>query len=78
MDMSWISDAVILVSGAASIWMVNQRGKIKKWASIVGLIAQPFWFYTSFTHHQWGIFILVFFYTFSWLQGFYNSWIRKQ
>lgn len=47
----------------------------RKWASIFGLIGQPFWFYAAYTTQQWGIFALCFLYTASWAKGFYNFWI---
>jgi len=43
-------------------------------APILGLMAQPFWFYTTFTSGQWGIFLLSFFYTYAWWKGFQLYW----
>ena len=39
----------------------------------LGLATQPFWFYTSFRHRQWGIFIASIFYTLGWAIGVYRN-----
>jgi len=38
--------------------------------------AAAIWFVSRIEHGQWGIFILSLFYTYSWVQGVYNYWIR--
>lgn len=47
-----------------------------KWAFVVGLLIQPFWFFTSYLHGQWGIFILTFFYSCTYVYGIYQ-WFFK-
>ena len=34
-------------------------GNGSRWGFVIGLATQPFWFYTSFRHRQWGIFIAI-------------------
>jgi hypothetical protein len=69
---------IIAVTGSTAIWLSQQhRENLKKYASILGLIGQPFWFYATFKAEQWGIFGLCFFYTYSWSIGFKNNWIKK-
>jgi hypothetical protein len=48
-------------------------GSGSRWGFILGLAIQPFWFYTSFRHRQWGIFIASFFYAFGWAMGVYRN-----
>ena len=48
-------------------------GSGSRWGFIIGLVTQPFWFYTSFRHRQWGIFIASIFYTFGWAMGVYRN-----
>ena len=48
-------------------------GSGSRWGFILGLAIQPFWFYTSFRHRQWGIFIASFFYAFGWAIGVYRN-----
>jgi hypothetical protein len=43
------------------------------WGFLIGLAIQPFWFYTSFRHRQWGIFIASIFYTFGWTMGVFHN-----
>ncbi|MFZ3237199.1 MAG: hypothetical protein WA184_17760 [Stellaceae bacterium] len=48
-------------------------GSGSRWGFILGLAIQPFWFYTSFRHRQWGIFIASFFYAVGWAIGVYRN-----
>lgn len=50
----------------------------RRWACILGLCAQPAWFYAAWHASQWGIFGLSFLYTASWLKGFYTHWIAPR
>ena len=69
----------IAFTGVIAIFLSQSLdSKLRKFSSIFGLCGQPFWFYTSYKHNQWGIFILCFFYTYSWATGLYNYWIRKK
>ncbi len=64
-------------TGVVAIWLSQQsKEEWKKYACIFGMIGQPFWFYSAYKAQQWGIFILCFFYTYSWIMGFYNNWIK--
>lgn len=55
----------------------SQLPQRRKYASVFGLIGQPFWFYSAYTSEQWGIFALCILYTLSWANGFYVNWIKK-
>jgi len=68
----------IAFTGGLAIWISQDaRINVRKWASVLGLLGQPIWFYTTYKAGQWGIFCLCFFYTFAWARGFYNHWVRK-
>ena len=67
----------IIICGCSAIWMVGRVEHWKRWGYIIGLIGQPAWIYTTITNEQYGITILAFFYTYSWGQGIYNYWIKK-
>ena len=72
-----IDQIAIAATGVIAIWITQQhRQSIKKYASIFGLVGQPFWFYSAYTTEQWGIFALCFFYTYAWCVGFYNGWLK--
>lgn len=73
-----ISQAIILVVGAAAIWMVGRREHWMRWGFVLGMITQPFWFYTTLRAEQWGLFVLSLWYTYSWGQGIYNYWFKAK
>lgn len=66
----------IAFTGAIAVWLSqDKRDGWRKWACIFGLVGQPFWFYSAWNAHQWGIFALCFIYTYSWFRGFRNYWL---
>ncbi|MGL4521343.1 MAG: hypothetical protein ACRCWQ_02155 [Bacilli bacterium] len=68
----------IMLTGVVAVFLTQQSNpKLKKYACIFGLIAQPFWLYATYTAGQWGIFCMTFLYTYSWATGVYNNWIKK-
>lgn len=75
--MNLYTQAGILIFGMGAVFLVNDpRPNVRRWGSVFGLIAQPFWYYETFTHGQWGIFVSSFFYTYSWSRGFYFAWLK--
>lgn len=70
-----ILQAGLLITSAIAIYLTQQGDQeLAAYASIFGLVGQPFWFYTSYKAKQWGVFVLSFFYAYSWGLGFYNYW----
>lgn len=68
-----IDQIIITFTGIPAIYLSqHQKFKFRKYASVFGLIGQPFWIYSSYNSEQWGIFILSFVFTAVWLLGFYN------
>ena len=72
-----ISDIGIMLFGCSAIWFLGRKEKWNRIGYILGLLSQPFWFYTAYTNEQYGILILSLWYTYSWIQGVYNYWIKK-
>lgn len=72
-----IPQICIIIFGASAIWLVSRRERWSRWGYIAGLLSQPFWFWTTIKHEQWGVLALAVWYTYSWMQGVYNYWIRK-
>ncbi|HLC19894.1 MAG TPA: nicotinamide mononucleotide transporter [Candidatus Nanoarchaeia archaeon] len=68
-----ISQIAIFVLGVSSIVLVARKNK---WGFVLGFLAQPFWFITSFINEQWGVFFVAFVYSGSWLYGIYE-WFYK-
>lgn len=68
----------IAFTGVIAIWLSqDKRADWRKYACLFGLIGQPFWFYSAYSAEQWGIFVLCFFYTWSWFNGFRNNWMKS-
>jgi hypothetical protein len=64
-----ISQAVIFMGPVGAMLLGNGS----RWGFVLGLATQPFWFYTSFRHRQWGIFIASIFYALGWAMGVYRN-----
>lgn len=74
-----IEQVFIACSSVTAMWLTQQhREDWKKYACLFGICGQPFWFYSSYTHEQWGIFVLSFFYTYGWMIGIQNNWIKPR
>ena len=71
-----IEQIAISIFGITAAWLsMDLRLSYRKYACILGILGQPFWFYSSYNASQWGIFLLCFFYSASWIRGFNNYWI---
>ena len=66
-----LSQIWIALFGASAMWFISRPEPWAAWGFLLGLIAQPAWFYTTIKHKQWGITVLSIFYTYSWVQGIY-------
>jgi hypothetical protein len=73
-----IDQIMIALTGLpATLLSQTSTQKWRRWSCIFGALGQPFWFYTTFTHQQWGMFGMCFVYTAAWGLGIRNNWIRK-
>lgn len=68
----WLCQICIFVFGFTSVLLLAFNLKI---GFIIGLLAQPFFIYTSWKNKQWGLFYLTFAYIISWSLGIYN-WLK--
>lgn len=73
----FVQVAIAVLSGVA-MWLVGRIESWKRWGYIIGLCSQPFWFYSTIATEQWGIFVLAIWYTYCWIQGIYNYWVKKE
>lgn len=76
--MNTVCQIAIGFFGLTALWFVTQKKPWSRWGYILGLSAQPFWYYTTITHRQWGILLISAAYTLIWLQGFWKHWMRKE
>ena len=71
-----IMQTLLAVTSLLAIWFSQQsNGKLHKFAPVLGLVSQPFWFYETYVANQWGMFILCFGYTIVWFIGFRRYWL---
>ncbi len=70
---------VIGLCGVSAIFLSQDRREShRRFACLFGLLAQPFWFYTTWKAGQWGIFGMSFLYTASWVRGFWHHWVAPR
>ena len=70
-----ISQIAIFIFGVSSIVLIAKKNK---WGFVLGSLAQPFWYITSFVNQQWGVFFVSFAYTASWILGIYEWFIKDK
>ena len=70
--MDLLSQIAIFVGAVA----VAGVGNGNPYGFIVGLACQPFWFYTTWRHKQWGIFLASLIYTYGWASGVYHNFLK--
>lgn len=71
-----VSQACIALFGVSAVALTQSTSQaVRRWASVFGLLGQPFWFYSALSSGNWGIFTLCLLYTAVWAKGFYVAWI---
>lgn len=72
-----VTQVVIAGLGVPAIFMSQSKNHTaRKYASLVALTAQPFWFTMAWLTGAWGVFIMSFFYTAAWARGVWNFWLK--
>jgi hypothetical protein len=66
------------LGGAAVYLSQDLRASWRRWACVLGLLGQPFWFYAAWRADQWGILLVCVFCAISWGKGFYNYWLKSR
>jgi nicotinamide riboside transporter PnuC len=64
-----IAQVGIPIFGFSAMFLVARKNK---WGFVLGLLAQPFWFFTAYTHDQWGIILNSIVYSAIWVYGIYK------
>jgi hypothetical protein len=71
-----LDQLVIAVCGIGSVMLSQSRSASRRrYACLVGIVAQPFWMFTTATAGQWGLLVLTFVYTAAWGKGIWTHWI---
>lgn len=73
-----IAQFVINLLGVGAIYLVTNSDKqeSKYVGNLLGILAQPFWYFTIIYHSQWGLLIVNTVYCWIWISGFRK--IKKQ
>ena len=73
-----LEQAVIMLCGVSSLWLSQSPNfGARRWAPVIGLIAQPAWLYASIIAEQWGIAALSFVYAAGWIRGLRTYWFAR-
>ena len=74
-----IVQLMIAVTGATAVFLTQCASwELRRWACVIGLIGQPFWFIAAYTAEQWGVFFAAFLYTIAWARGLHTYWLSKE
>ncbi|ATG93961.1 hypothetical protein C8246_20005 [Paracidovorax avenae] len=65
--------------GAFAAWLSQARSaRWRRWACVVGLLGQPFWFWAGWRSGHWGVFAASALYALAWLQGAWVYWLAPR
>ncbi len=71
-----ISQVAITMIGVPAIYLSQSLDRnTRRWASVLGLGGQPFWYMMAYATSGWGVFVMSLFYTYAWWTGFKNYWL---
>ncbi|RYH20359.1 MAG: hypothetical protein EON54_26435 [Alcaligenaceae bacterium] len=69
----------IALMGPTAIWLSQSRSlRFLRWACIVGLISQPFWFWAVMDSGQWGVAVVAIACALAWLKGLWVHWLAPR
>ena len=68
----------IALLGPTAIWLSQSRSmRFQRWACIVGLASQPFWFWAVWDSGQWGVAVVAVVCALAWLKGLWVIGSRR-
>lgn len=70
-----VVQVAIAMFGVSAVFC-SQTERFQRWAPVLGLLGQPFWFVATYSAGQWGIFALAFLYSYAWAMGFWRYWVK--
>lgn len=75
-----LDQLAIAILSPLAVWLTQQPGneKRQRWACVVGLVSQPFWFYSVWQSGDWGIGVGCVLYSAIWLQGAWKYWVAPR
>lgn len=73
-----IAQLAIALFGVTAVFLSQSESPVfRRYACLFGLAGQPFWFYTTYSTEQWGMFTLCFLYTWAWAKGAVIHWFPR-
>jgi hypothetical protein len=73
--MSPIAQVGVVLFGAGGVWL-SMGTRWRRYAPLLGIAGQPFWFWAAWESRQWGVFLVTVIYTAAWAHGIYRHWIE--
>ena len=73
----FVCQIVTPILSMTTVYLLTRKDEIMKYGYLVGLISQPFWLFTTWYHHQPGLFIAAIFFTCRWSIGVKNYVIKR-
>lgn len=74
-----IVQTALALLGPTAIWLSQSRSQqFQRWACIVGLLGQPFWFWSVWQSGQWGVGVVAFVCALAWLKGLWVHWLAPR
>jgi len=72
-------EAAIAILGPAAIWTSQARSeRVRKWACVIGLAAQPFFAASLWDSPQWGLQVVAVVSALGWVWGFWVNWLAPR
>jgi len=68
----------IFIFGCSAVWLIGRPESWRRLGYIIGFASQPFWFYMSIKHGDWGVTFVNCVYTYSWGQGVWFHWFKPE
>ena len=79
MPFDQIVQTAIALLGPTAIWLSQSRSvRFQRWACIVGLASQPFWFWAVWDSGQWGVAVVAVVCALAWLKGLWVHWLAPR
>jgi len=74
-----LDQLAMALCGAAAAGMSQARSSAwRRWACVLGMAGQPFWFYAAWTQGQWELLAIALIYMAAWLRGLWVYWLAPQ
>lgn len=69
----------IVLFGCGAVFLSqDNRPQRRRFAPILGLCGQPFWFMAARQAYRFGVLLVTCLYTLSWCRGIWNFWLRPR